>query len=79
MKRSRLQVITFLSLTLVLVSGCATTRAHKPDAAKDPQSQITDRKGDIENAATSALRDAVGKEITCTVDIATQTPKCTGF
>ena len=42
MKRSALQLLTFSTLTIFLASGCATTRAHKPDAAKDPQRMIAD-------------------------------------
>ena len=42
MKRSALQLITFSTLMVFLAPGCATTRAHKPDAAQNPQRQIAD-------------------------------------
>ena len=42
MKRSALQLLTFTALTILVASGCATTRAHKPDASQDPQRQIAD-------------------------------------
>ena len=42
MNRSGLKLFTFLATSALLVSGCATTRAHKPAAAQDPQQQVTD-------------------------------------
>ncbi len=42
MKHSALHLVTFSALTILLASGCATTRAHKPNAAQDPQGQIAD-------------------------------------
>ena len=42
MNRSALQLLAFSTLTVLLATGCATTRAHKPNAAQDPQTQIAD-------------------------------------
>ena len=42
MMRARLQLLAISMLTVFLASGCATTRAHKPNAAQDPQQQIAD-------------------------------------
>jgi len=42
MKRSGFQLLAFSTLTVLLASGCATTRAHKPDASQNPQQQIAD-------------------------------------
>ena len=42
MNRSGLKLFAFLATSALLVSGCATTRAHKPVAAQDPQQQVSD-------------------------------------
>ena len=42
MSRSDLKLFALLSISVLLVSGCATTRAHKPEAAQDPQQQVTE-------------------------------------
>ena len=42
MSRSILATWIFFIAAAALASGCATTRAHKPDAAQDPQHQVSD-------------------------------------
>ncbi len=40
MNRSALKLFALSTLTILLATGCATTRARKADPAQDPQSQI---------------------------------------
>jgi hypothetical protein len=42
MSRSIFRLLSLSVLVTLLATGCATTRAHKPDPAQDPQRQIAD-------------------------------------
>ena len=42
MTRRTFRLLTFSFAVIVFTSGCATTRAHKPDAAQDLQQQTAD-------------------------------------
>ena len=47
MKKTSLLLITLFLLIIFTVSGCATTRAKKPDAAADANNQITQLQGQL--------------------------------
>jgi murein L,D-transpeptidase YcbB/YkuD len=42
MNRTSFQILAVSTALTLLATGCATTRARKPDAAQDPQHQIAD-------------------------------------